>query len=684
MFSAPLKRSPDVIRTTSELVRPPRRMRPSEAASAYLRNERGTWDATLTPEMIEPLDLLAGRRYTGIVFVGPARSGKTFGLMLAGITYIVTCSPGDTLMTLMSQDTARDFSRTDLDRSIRHSPELHNRLSPRARDDNIFDKFWRSGIVLKLGWPAVSQLSQKTLRYAFATDYDRPENRDDVDGEGPLWDLLFKRIETSMSRGKCLAESSPSAEVTNPQWKPTTSHEGPPASGIVSVYNRGTRARFYWPCLHCGTYFQAEPGLGNFGLLPSIEELLERVKKEDLAALAEGWAKVVCKDCGGVHDLEQRRDLKARGRWVHEGETIANDGSVTGTRRNTHIASYWLGGVAAAYQRWDSILLKYLQALHTHATTRDESALKSTVNLDQAALYVPMAAGLRRKSDQFMQRREDWPRGHVPAGVRFLTAQVDVQGHRFVVEIRGWGVHLETWLVDRFEISASRRAEGDRNAALEPAAYPEDWDVLLDEVMPKRYPLVDDPTRTLGIHLTACDSGGKAGVTTNAYEFWRKLRRAGLHHGFILVKGAAARDAPIWAQSFPEQRADRRAGGKGDVPVWLLNTLVLKDTVVGELAREEPGPGYSHFPVWAEQDYFDELTAETRGAKGWQRAQGVRNEAFDLYVYGRAACLILGAQRIDWAKPPAWASDPMSRETPKAAAPAPSGDLAALASQLNG
>lgn len=681
MLAAPLKPAHDVVHSTSELIRPPRRMRPSEAAALYLRTEKGAWDPNLTPEMIEPLDLLASREYTGIVFVGPARSGKTMSLLLAGISYVVTCAPGDMLVVHMSQDTARDFSRTDLDRAIRHSPELQQRLSPRPRDDNIFDKFWRSGVVLKLGWPAVSQVSAKTQRYVFVTDYDRPENRDDVDGEGPLWDLAAKRVETMMSRGKCLAESSPGEDCIDGQWKPSTPHEAPPVRGILSLYNRGTRARLFWPCQDCGTFFQAEPGLGNFAL-PAFDELLERVQTEDLAAMAESLARIVCKSCGALHDLEHRRAMKARATWVHEGQSIDAGGRAVGPRRRSQIASYWMGGVAAAYQRWDSILLKYLQALFTYARTKDESPLRATTNTDQAAPYAPRAAGVRRSADTFMQRREDWAKAHVPAGVRFLTAQVDVQAHRFVVEVRGWGAHLETWPVDRFDITASRRPEGERFAAIDPAAYSEDWDVLRDEVMARRYPLIADPSVTLGVHLMACDSGGKAGVTTNAYEFWRRLRRDGLHHGCILVKGAASRDAPIWAQSFPEQRADRRAGGKGDVPVWLLNTLVLKDTVVGELAREEPGPGFSHFPRWLDEDYFAELTAEVRGPKGWTKPPGARNEAFDLYVYGRAACLILGAQRIDWIKPPAWAADPLTRAEKKPEI-APT-NLAALAAKLNG
>lgn len=662
MYASTLKSVDSVVLSTAELIRPQRRMRPSAAASQYLRNEKGAWDATLTPEMVEPLDLLGSREYTGIVFVGPARSGKTFGLILAGMCYAVTCAPGDMLITQMSQDTARDFSRTDLDRAIRHSPELHARLSPRARDDNTFDKFWRSGIVLKLGWPAVSQLSSKTMRYAFLTDYDRPQNRDDVDGEGPMWDLAAKRIETFMSRGKCLAESSPGDDVVDPKWQPQTPHEAPPARGILSLYNRGTRARLYWPCLHCGEYFEAAPGLGCFDL-PPFEELEQRVQREDLASLADQFAKVLCRSCGGLHELQHRSEMKARVRWVHEGQTINSDGVVVGERRRTQIASYWMGGVAAAYQRWDSILLKYLQGVATYVRTKDESPLRATTNTDQGMPYTPRAIANRRSSEELVKRAEQWSRGELPRGVRFLTGSIDVQAHRFVVQIHGWGPGLESWLIDRFVISSSRRVEGDRTAALDPASYLEDWRLLVDEVIERSYSVADDPRVKVKPRLVFCDSGGRDGVTIRAYEFWRELRSRGLGRRFQLVKGVGQINAPRAVMTWPDSRgrSDRSSGGRGDVPVWLLNVNVMKDGVAGDLTRDQPGPGFIHIPSWVDPEYFVELTAETRTDKGWTKPHGARNEAFDLHVYARAACIALKAEAIDWQNPPEWAREPAAQ-----------------------
>lgn len=662
-------RAREVTRHTAQLVRAPQRIKPSEVAARVLKTEKGSWDPHLAPMMIEPMDLLGGRDYNGIVFVGPARTSKTMTLILGGITYIVTAAPGDTLITQMSQDSARDFSRTDLDRAIRHSPELAEAISPRARDDNTYDKFFRSGIVVKIGWPAVSQLSSKTLRYAFLTDYDRPSNRDNVDGEGPMWDLAFKRIETFMSRGKCLAESSPAAEYLDAQWKPSTLHEAPPARGILELYNRGTRARWYWPCLHCGEFFQATPGLEPFAL-PATKMLEQMVVEQDALSLAEQFARVVCPECGGLHEQKDRTGMNARGRWVHDGQTITAEGVIHGERRGTKIASYWLGGVAATFQRWDSLLLKYFQALAGFMRNGEEPALKFTVNTDQGAAYLPRVAQNRRSMDELQKRLENLPAGKVPEGVRFLTAAVDVQSNRFMVHVMGWGVGLESWLIDRFAITSSKRPEGDRTAALEPAAYLEDWDLLLERVIEARYPLAEKPDVQMGIRLTVCDSGGKAGVSAKAYAYYRWLRKRRKHFTFRLVKGSSRMDVATATQTWPDasDRKDRKQGGRGDVPVWLLNTTVLKDAVVGDLARTEEGPGFVHLPKWLEKmpEFFAELAAEQRTDKGWKNPGGARNEAFDLHVYNRAACKILKADKINWANPPRWAREPQPAPEPMA------------------
>jgi phage terminase large subunit GpA-like protein len=103
--------------------------------------------------------------------------------------------------------------------------------------------------------------------------------------------------------------------------------------------------------------------------------------------------------------------------------------------------------------------------------------------------------------------------------VRFLIAAVDVQGgrdKRFVVQVIGYGVGLESWLVDRYSL---RYLDEEKRIRLDMSARVEHWEVLVDQVMAKAYPLADGSGRLMPIRLTACDSGGEEGVTDRAYAF---------------------------------------------------------------------------------------------------------------------------------------------------------------------
>jgi len=677
-FVVPLKRASEVARSVAEILRPPQRLTPAEAAHGKLSNDRGALDIAVTPYLVEPLNELASRTHQGMVFVGPARTGKTFGLALAGVYYIVTVSPADILAIYMSQDTARDFSRLELDRAIENTPELAAMLSPRARDDNTYDKFFRNGVALKIGWPAATQLRGKTVKYVLLMDVDGARQSTDVDDRGSLWGQAFKRIETYLSRGKCLAESSPGYAYDDPTWKPSTPHEAPPALGIAALYNSGTRARWYWACQHCREHFQAQPGLVPF-MVPGFDEVMAAVKQHDLMMLAESWARVPCPHCGAVHEPQDRQALNAprleRGRilgatWLHEGQTLA-DGRIKGEPRRTNIASYWLGGVAAAYQPWVGLVHKYLAAVLNYARTGDETDLRQSAHDDQAWPYLPRAARSRRSSDQFASRKEAWERGTAPAGVLFLTAGIDVQSRRFVVQVHGWGREFESWLIDRFTIFASERREQDgRIAQLNPAAFIEDWEVIVPLVVSRTYRAAGTPV-DLSPLIVVCDSGGADGVTEKAYEFWRKMRDRGLGEHFLLIKGTGRPDAPRIHETWPDARGrNDRSAGRGDVPVWQLNVNLLKDGVSGSLDRTTPGPGFIHIPDWVDNEYFAELAAEVRTAKGWENPREQPNEAFDLHGYNRAACILLGAESINWNAPPEWAIDPRERKPPSPTRPA--------------
>ena len=640
-------------RDVSGILRAPRRMPVADAVGTYMRVPMGAgnsvpWDPDLAPYVIEPMKCLASREYDAVVFVGPARTGKTIGLIDGWIVYNIVCDPADMLVIQVSEEKAREHSKKRLDRTFRCSPEVKNRLSPRRNDNNVYDRTFRAGNYLKLGWPSVNIMSSSDYKSVALTDYDRfPE---DIDGEGDAFSLASKRTTTFMSSGMTLVESSPGRDIRDTKWRRTTPHEAPPTTGILSLYNRGDRRRLYWPCPHCGEYFQ-----------PEMDNMTGYRDSSD-PVLASEAAFLQCPACKGRITPDMKRALNMKCVWLRDGQSIDRKGQVSGDGRRSRIASFWMEGPAAAYQTWAQLIYKYLTAEQEYESTRSEETLKTVINTDFGRPYLPRASLEQRKSELLEQRAEDVPKRSVPDGVQFLTATVDVQAgrdRRFVVQVTGYGSMGERWIVDRYNIRYSLRCDGNgESIQVDPASYPEDWDLLLTDVFEKTWPLASDSSKGMRLMSMAVDSGGEDGVTDNAYKFWRRCRREGLGKRIYLFKGDSVRRSKLIQRTFPDNtgRSTRRAQATGDVPLYLLQTDALKDRVNNALWRDSPGPGYVHFPAWLGSWFYDELTYEERSNEGkWSKPGRGANEAFDLLVYADALAILSGYEKIKWPSAPEWA-----------------------------
>ncbi|EJA8981492.1 phage terminase large subunit family protein [Escherichia coli] len=636
------------------ILRAPRRMRVADAVAQYMRVPMGAgnsvpWDPLVAPYVIEPMNCLASREYDAVIFVGPARTGKTIGLIDGWVIYNVICDPADMLIIQMTEEKAREHSKKRLARTFRVSPEVVSRLSPNKNDNNVYDRTFLAGNYLKIGWPSVNIMSSSDYKCVALTDYDRfPE---DIDGEGDAFSLASKRTTTFMSSGMTLVESSPGRDVKDVKWRRTSPHEAPPTTGILSLYNRGDRRRWYWPCPHCGEYFQP---CGD--VVAGFRDIADPV-------LASEAAYIQCPSCSGRIMPEQKRELNGRGVWLRDGESINADGSRYGDPRRSRIASFWMEGPAAAYQTLSQLVYKLLTAEQEYETTGSEETLKTVINTDWGLPYLPRASMEQRKSELLEQRAEPVPSRSVPDGVNFLVATVDVQAgrhRRFVVQVTGYGSRGERWIIDRYNITQSLRGDSDGEIQrIDPASYPEDWDVLLTDVFHKSWPLASDPSQQMRLMAMAVDSGGEDGVTDNAYKFWRRCRRDGLGKRIYLFKGDSIRRAKLITRTFPDNtgRTGRRAQAAGDVPLWLLQTDALKDRVNNALWRDSPGPGYVHFPDWLGSWFYDELTYEERSSDGkWSKPGRGANEAFDLMVYAEALVILHGYEKIRWPDAPEWAS----------------------------
>lgn len=677
-----------MLAVAAEGIRPAERLTVPAASSKYrklknLGGYQGDWDNTITPYLVEPMEELTNQLYSTVTFVGPAQCGKT-DMFLNFLTYRVVCDPADVMLVQTAQATARDFSISRVDRLHRHSPDVGSRLLGSRDADNVFDKRYRSGMMLRLTWPSINELSGRPVPFIWETDYDRMDQ--DVDGEGTPYKLGVARTTTFGRYGKVVVESSPGFPVTDAQWVRKTRHEAPPCEGILAIYNMGDRRRWYWKCVNpkCQMAFEPHRTLMAW---PNTEDPVEAGEQAHIVCphCQQKYYEAETRDAPGKRAMNQLFDNHGHARWIKDGQVWMPDNRLSGAPARSKNASFWLMGAAATFSSWSDLVQGIIEGEKEFAETGSENTLKTVINTRHGEPYIYKALSQARLPELIKSRAKDYGFKVVPPGVRFLIATIDVQKHRFEVQVHGIGTD-DIWVIDRFQIKYSKREQPDypgQFAFVHAGAYQEDWRLIVEQVMMKSYPLYNDPDRHMSIWQTFCDSGGSDGTTANAYDFVRWLRRGytadetgnvetdemqekypwfpQLLGRFHLIKGESKPDVPRIRQGFPDsERKDRHAGARGEIPVIFVNTNMMKDQLDGMLDRTEPG-GRINFCDWLPVSFYKELTVETKDPKNnkWINPNKYRNESWDLLVY----CLVGLLHRttfwehIDWTDPPTWAAE---------------------------
>lgn len=668
----------EVVAASFSEMRPSDRLTVTEAAVKHTRLGSGgghsvPWSLDKTPYLKEPQDVLTSLDYQGMIFVGPARTGKTM-MGLNWITHTVKSDPTDMLYVHMDRENARKWSNGDLKRFLESSTDVRAEQLTSRQFDNTFDKTFKSGMRFLLTYPTSSNLSGITVPKTLAIDYDRME--DNIDGEGNGYDLMSMRTTTFKRFAMSAAESSPNPnkEIQDPRWIPETPHAAPPIKGIFELYNRGDRRLWQWCCPSCEEWFEPDFKLLDWrGITNPME--------------ARDATRLVCPRHGCVLEPRQKDAMNLKGLWIREGEMVEPGcgGRIVirpGMRvTRSSIASFWLKGPAAAYQDWGQLVEKYLRAEKALEETGDDGPLRKTVTTDQGTYYIPKSRLSEMSPEVLKNAAEDWGSDEenptVPQGVRYLIGTADVQKNAFVCQVSGFTATGDVVVVDAFKIRLSNRLnQNGERLPIDPAAYGEDWDLLETELLNKTYALADGSGRRMRLRAAGSDSGGAEGVTGHAYNFWRRLKakQDGSHRRFVLVKGDPKKGIPRARTTWPDaSKKDKLAVARGDVPVVMLNSNALKDLVYLLMARrtaegaDASEGGMLRYPDWLENWFYVQLTSELRTAKGWENTRKRRNESFDLTYYAVAIAMRpveagvpyvhFGQDRLDFNDPPIWAAE---------------------------
>lgn len=546
--------------------------------------EAGPYSTDRTPYVREIADACGvGHRAERIVFRKSAQIGGS-EILNNVIGYRIDAAPGPILLVESTVDTAKKYSTQRIAPMIAATPALRAKVAdPRERDstNTIFAKSFPGGTLSIIGSNSSSAMRSMPIGVALLDEVDSyPYN---VDGEGDPIKLIEKRTSTFGARRKLVMVSTPLIKKT---------------SRIDKAFQLSDQRFYFVPCPHCD-----ERQILQWEFL--------RWDKTDAGESLPKTAHYVCQHCGARIEEYQKTAMLAAGQWRATAESV--DGVTIGFAINALYSP-------VGWYSWTTIVYDWLEA------QGDPEKLQVFVNTVLGEAWDPIqgdavdAHTLEDRAVDYLG--DDGARLPLPAGVRVITAGVDVQPTRLEVEIVGWGQRQESWslayLVLDGDPTVPDGAEGSVWQALD-AALAEPW----------AHPSGVD------LQVAACcvDSGGANTADVYAYCLTRSARR------IWAIKGAPGAGRSIWPI-----KASKAA--KSKVQLYVLGVDSAKEQFYGRLRIEQPGPGFCHFPTGRPSNYFVGLVSERpiRSYRHghvktiWEKISSkIRNEALDCRVYATAA-----------------------------------------------
>ncbi len=635
---------------------PPERISTADwaAANRYLENHGGgyvgLWTHEKAPYLVGIMDALDSPDYTTVALAKPGQCGGTESA-LNWLLKSVATDPAAMLWYMPTEDTVEAYVKKVVNPAIESHAQIRNRLGAERTDNSLKFKGF-AGMPVEFLPATRSHLISKSAPRIVMDEWDAV----DLQGTDPKT-LLDVRRQTFGRESKLFALSHMDrARGSKPAlW----------TSGIMSLYRDSTRCTWWWPCPQCGMHSSPNPGT-------RFHMSLEYDAEASLDDIAD-QAHLLCPHNGCIVLDTDRRAMNARGKWIGHGQNIDEEtGEITGALAPNDTAGFWIVGVMSPFLFGGigGLARALVKAQRDdEAEGIDRSAREVCVKQLGVPHDPPNTAGTVDAETLANRADETLRLGIVPAGVRFITCAIDVQGNRFEVIFRGWGVDRESWIIDR---RIFREISG---IPADPATNKEAWDHVFTVCMLAEFPLDDATGRVMRVRAVACDSGGQAGVTQQAYDAWRRRRTAvdgtrakmmGIVGGretynLLLLKGASGFNASTLSVVKPDaQRSDRRAAARGEVPLGVFSPTSFKDQLATQLRRAEPGPGYVHVPAPLREPkppyrFFEQLVAEKKALNGRWEKTSARNEALDLMVMNAVIAHLHAPSRFDWTRPPPWA-----------------------------
>lgn len=555
--------------------------------SAESAAEPGPWRTERTPYLREPMDAFTDPKVRHIVMVAASQVGKSEFLNNC-IGYIIDEDPGSILFIHPTTIDAQEYSKLRIAPMLRDSPALRQKIAaPKSRDSHntILQKAYPGGILTMCGSTEAHALASKPIRYVFGDERDRWATS--AGNEGDPWDLAMAR-QTTFYNAKAVEVST--TTIKN-------------ASAIEAAYYTGTMERWNSKCPHCGEYHEIRWSDIRF----EYDEIIVSHKKTYKV-------KKVYYTCPGCGCISTEAEMKrAPAKWIAENPEAYGQGT----------RSFWLNAFVSQWASWESIVLKYLNALG--------STKKMQVVFNTCFGEPWEDRGDIEDEDSLLARREDYGKDkngepvELPPGVLVLTAGVDTQDDRMEYEIVGHGFFGETWGIEKGIVMG--RPDDDAT-----------WNKL-DEVVFDRVMHFENGVG-LRVSMSFVDEGG---------HFTQSVRaqcNARISKKVFCIKGMPGQDKPYISPP-KKQKIFVNQIAVGTCWQYQLGVDSGKEIIMDNLRVQTPGQKYCHFPKRDDYGsaYFAGLLSETKVYDpnkkqpwSWKKIPGhERNEPLDCRNYALAA-----------------------------------------------
>ncbi len=561
-----------------------RHLSPERSYRASIGLTKFTFD--VTPFMREPTDCATSDPTVHrITFIKSVQiSGTTFGENVCG--YFMHGDPSKILFICETQEKMKAWSVESLAMMIRDTPVLTNLVKDhRVRDSNntIFGKKFPGGHLAMAWATSPATLSSRPVRVVVMDECDAYEPTK----EGDPRELAARRTTTFGESKKIIEISTPRNRLPNP---PGTPPDAPQYSPIEFSYQQSDRRKLWLPCPQCGEFQVLEWENLNRDLACFICQAKSPERKSGTQTIH-----------GCAIEEEHKPEMLAKHQWRAEATFKGH-------------AGFFIWEAYSPWVSWREIIEAYNEA----ERSGDLQKKKTFWNLSLARGWQDDDSPI--ETNDLLSRRENYY-GVVPDGVLIITCGVDVQGNRLEVQVIGWGLNREKWVLDYIVL------DGDPN-------FRPVWNRLLTDVLTREFLRQDD--RVMKIWCTTIDAGGHH--SDKVYRFCRENSGRRVY----ATRGSSTAGQPLISKPVLVGRppAMRFMGG----------SETAKDDIFASIRVAKPGPGYFHWPsdeTRFGKDYFKQLLSEraTVNKKGKRVYKLInpdaRNEALDTTVQNYYAFAII-------------------------------------------